>query len=146
LYAKNDASSAIELLRRACDADFFRRARIADVLGRTWDVLRAAGAGGGDKILDLCLVVFVALCSSDLKVLEDLCCADGFYVVMGNMLQQSTEEGSGGDIFLFIEGSMKPEISKKLGLGRREHKLVKSFSKNLLMCLLIASYFLAGGT
>ena len=42
--------SALEIVTKLCDADFSRKAKAADFLGRTWDVLRDAGAGDGDKV------------------------------------------------------------------------------------------------
>lgn len=38
------------MVTKLCDADFARRARIADFLGRAWESLRDAGAGDGDKV------------------------------------------------------------------------------------------------
>lgn len=43
-------SSALEIVTKFCDIDFARKAKAADFLGRTWDVLREAGAGRGDKV------------------------------------------------------------------------------------------------
>lgn len=42
--------SAMEIVTKLCDVEFARRAKAADFLGRTWDVLREAGAGDGDKV------------------------------------------------------------------------------------------------
>ncbi|KAI0251927.1 hypothetical protein BJV78DRAFT_1207765 [Lactifluus subvellereus] len=53
--------SALELVTKYCDTGFARRAKATDFCSRTWDALRAAGAGDGDKVLDAILVLFAAL-------------------------------------------------------------------------------------
>ncbi len=42
--------SALEIVSKLCDTEFARRAKAADFIRRTWDMLRLAGAGHGDKV------------------------------------------------------------------------------------------------
>lgn len=42
--------SAMEIVTKLCDEAFARRARVGDFFSRAWDVMRAAGAGDGDKV------------------------------------------------------------------------------------------------
>lgn len=43
--------SALEITTKFCDAEFARKAKAADFLGRIWDVFAEAGAGRGeDKV------------------------------------------------------------------------------------------------
>lgn len=51
--------SALEIVTKLCDEEFARRAKAADFLGKAWEVLRAAGAGDGDKVR--CIHVYCAV-------------------------------------------------------------------------------------
>lgn len=55
-------SSALEVVTKLCDADFLRRAKAADFLSRAWELLRSAGAGDGDKV---CPVYLMMRCPSN---------------------------------------------------------------------------------
>ena len=46
------SGSALEIITKLCDPDFARKANASDLLGRAWSVLRRAGAGDGDQVLD----------------------------------------------------------------------------------------------
>ncbi|KAF9466171.1 hypothetical protein BDZ94DRAFT_1288503 [Collybia nuda] len=66
-------ASALEITTKLCDAEFARKAKAADFLGRIWDVFWEAGAGRGeDKILDTLLAFFAALVARDPTSLADL--------------------------------------------------------------------------
>lgn len=83
-------SSALEIVSKLCDEGFSRKVKATDFLHQTWDILRGAGAGNGDKvrlslrprpclyaympyqILDITVVVFAALVARDPQDLADL--------------------------------------------------------------------------
>lgn len=45
--------SALEINIKLCEPDFARKAKTADFIGQTWDLLREGGAGKGeDKASD----------------------------------------------------------------------------------------------
>ncbi|KAJ7230673.1 hypothetical protein GGX14DRAFT_411745 [Mycena pura] len=66
-------ASALEINVKLCEPDFARKAKTADFIGQTWDLLREGGAGKGeDKILDILLAFFCALVSRDSSSISDL--------------------------------------------------------------------------
>jgi len=47
--------SALEIMNKLCDNDFFRKAMAADVLIKVYTLFMEAGVGQGDKARDLSL-------------------------------------------------------------------------------------------
>ena len=43
-------NSALEIVTKLCVEEFARKAKAADFMHQTWDILRNAGAGDGDKV------------------------------------------------------------------------------------------------
>ncbi|KAI0746859.1 hypothetical protein C8Q80DRAFT_1104533 [Daedaleopsis nitida] len=78
--------SALEIVTKLCDVDFARRAKAADFLGRAWEVLRQAGAGNGDKIMDSILAFYAALVARDPTDLLDLAAKSDFTSTLHRML------------------------------------------------------------
>ncbi|KIJ29111.1 hypothetical protein M422DRAFT_784397 [Sphaerobolus stellatus SS14] len=85
-------ASAAEIVSKMCEAEFARKAKAADFNAHAWDALRTAGAGDGDKILDIHLLAFVALVARDKRDLLDLSHKSGFYDVMIKQLQRGRED------------------------------------------------------
>ncbi|KAJ6581017.1 hypothetical protein B0H19DRAFT_1369458 [Mycena capillaripes] len=66
-------ASALEIATKLCEPEFSRKAKVADFIGPTWDLLRTAGGGQEeDRILDILLAFFAALVSRDPAALSDL--------------------------------------------------------------------------
>ncbi|KZT68954.1 hypothetical protein DAEQUDRAFT_307759 [Daedalea quercina L-15889] len=78
--------SALEIVTKLCDLDFARKAKAADFLERTWQVLRDAGAGNGDKVMDTILAFYAALVSRDTRDLADLAGRSDFLAALYGML------------------------------------------------------------
>ncbi|KAK7031563.1 SYF2 splicing factor-domain-containing protein [Favolaschia claudopus] len=65
--------SALEITTKLCDSEFARKAKAADFIASTWDLLcNAGGAQGKDTIMDILLAFFAALVSRDSASLTDL--------------------------------------------------------------------------
>jgi hypothetical protein len=66
-------SSALEIVKRLCDPEFFRKAVATDFCGQTIDMLYEAGiAAGTDHILNCIFSIFLWLLSRDATALLDL--------------------------------------------------------------------------
>ncbi|KAF8166636.1 hypothetical protein K438DRAFT_2025100 [Mycena galopus ATCC 62051] len=66
-------ASALEITTKLCDSEFARKAKAADFIAPSWDLLRTAGGGQGeDAIMDILLAFFIALVSRDSAALSDL--------------------------------------------------------------------------
>jgi hypothetical protein len=48
--------SALEIVTKLCDLDFARKAKSVDLFHKTWEDLRQAGAGEGDKVFNLIVI------------------------------------------------------------------------------------------
>lgn len=58
-YSTSSSTSAIDIVTKLCDIEFARKAKAADILGRTWDVFIDAGAGQNeDKVLSLSKLLY----------------------------------------------------------------------------------------
>ncbi|RPD65599.1 hypothetical protein L226DRAFT_543211 [Lentinus tigrinus ALCF2SS1-7] len=123
-------SSALEIVTKLCDVDFARRAKAADFLGRAWEVLREAGAGAGDKVLDSILSFYAALVARDPTDLLDLASKSDFASTLHHMLTSlehlndplwliSTCAGTGE---LKAAGISKAEVTLLSGLQRLVRK------------------------
>jgi hypothetical protein len=113
--------SALEIVTKLCDSDFARKAKAADFLGRAWDVLREAGAGEGDRVLDITLAFFVALVAKDSVSPSELALKEDFIPTLTSMLMSF---GPGDDVLAVVcAGAGEAEL-KKMGVGRTEKPLV----------------------
>ncbi|GJE86670.1 hypothetical protein PsYK624_027510 [Phanerochaete sordida] len=125
-------SSALEIVTKLCDEDFARRAKAADFLGKAWDVLRTAGAGDGDKVLDSILVFFAALAARDPVDLTELTAKPDFVDKMLSMLAKLDRPT---DPLWLISSSMSDPVLKRAGISRQEktsftelHRMVRKKS------------------
>lgn len=48
--ALNSVYSALEMIIKMCDHDFFRKSRAADVFSKVYDLFLDVGVGCGDKV------------------------------------------------------------------------------------------------
>lgn len=116
--------SATDVVSKMADPEFLRKARITDIINRAWDLLREAGGGSGDPILDMALAAFSALVAQDSRALIDLSGKDDFDSVLDGLLRRERElepfslYDGGGD------GSQ--EDARRAGVGKAEKKLVSS--------------------
>lgn len=71
--------SALDIVTKLCDIEFARKAKVVDILGRTWDVFIDAGAGQNeDKVLPLfqcCHIILYLFCAQILDLLLALLAA-----------------------------------------------------------------------
>lgn len=89
-------------------------------------MLREAGAGDGDVVLDTISVVFAALASQTPRELQDLAQKNDFVDVLCRMLEAVCR---GKDpIELLLSGKTDVEL-KKVGIGRMEQSYVSIISK-----------------
>ncbi|KAJ2915931.1 hypothetical protein MD484_g4464, partial [Candolleomyces efflorescens] len=65
-------ASALEMVTKLCDGEFFRKAKAADVFAKVYDLFINAGVGRGDKVLDTLFIFFIVLISKDLPSLAEL--------------------------------------------------------------------------
>ncbi|KAH9174680.1 hypothetical protein EDB89DRAFT_2113475 [Lactarius sanguifluus] len=108
--------SALELVTKLCDPDFARRARVTDFRSRAWDALRASGAGSGDKVLDVILVLFAALVLQTSHEVTELTQKADFVPVLWNVLATS----SGADSLELLGNGANDGELKKAGIGKAE--------------------------
>ncbi|OCH93315.1 hypothetical protein OBBRIDRAFT_725065 [Obba rivulosa] len=128
-------ASALEIVTKFCDVEFARKAKAADFLGRMWEVLRAAGAGNGDKVLDTILIVFAALVARDPRDLADLASKSDFASVLYHMLD-SLERTN--DPLWSISCELSDAELRRIGIAKVEkthlagiHRLVRKKSSLL---------------
>ncbi|EMD31914.1 hypothetical protein CERSUDRAFT_119234 [Gelatoporia subvermispora B] len=124
--------SAMEIITNFCDIDFARKAKAADFMGRTWEMLRVAGGGNGDKVLDTILIVFAALVARDPRDLADLASKSDFSTVLFRMLG-SLERRT--DPLWAISCDLSDAELRKIGISKAEkaqfiniHRLVRKKS------------------
>ncbi|GAA6060485.1 hypothetical protein JCM10212_007116 [Sporobolomyces blumeae] len=65
-------ASAIELLNKSLDRDWVRRVKSSGMAERIYLALRRSGAGDGDRVLDISLVVLIAAFARDQRLCEPL--------------------------------------------------------------------------
>ncbi|KAI0058630.1 hypothetical protein BV25DRAFT_1964571 [Artomyces pyxidatus] len=117
--------SALEIVTKLCDPDFSRRAKATDFLSRAWDILRSAGAGDGDRILDSILIFFAALAAQSPRDLQELTNKPDFVATLWRMLP-SVERGK--DPITFLSGNFNDSELKKAGIGKSEKRMLASLS------------------
>ncbi|PCH45061.1 hypothetical protein WOLCODRAFT_155076 [Wolfiporia cocos MD-104 SS10] len=115
--------SALEIVTKLCDVEFARKAKAADFLGRIWDVLREAGAGNGDKILDAILAFFAALVSRDTRDIADLAAKCDLTPLLYDML--SSVERANDSLWL-VSSSLSDAELRKGGISKAEKTLLTS--------------------
>ncbi|KAG0152585.1 hypothetical protein CROQUDRAFT_650035 [Cronartium quercuum f. sp. fusiforme G11] len=116
---------ALELIRKLNDKEFIKNLKMNGMIEQFYDVLRSAGAGDGDIILDLSLLVFISiLCCEHQKILEPilrivpknstdpLSTESDCLQVLANIINKSVKKDN-----LVIRGGME-------GLSKRESKLM----------------------
>ncbi|KAI0317321.1 hypothetical protein OF83DRAFT_1058862 [Amylostereum chailletii] len=110
-------TSALEIVTKLCDPDFARRAKATDFLTRSWDVLRRAGAGDGDRVLDSILVLFCALAAQSSNDLQELLRQEDFIPILCRLL---ISVSGGKDSFELISSGLSDAELKKAGISRPE--------------------------
>jgi hypothetical protein len=91
------------------------------LLGWAWDVLREAGAGDGDKVLDVTLAFFVALVAKDSVSLSELALKEDFILTLTGMLMLF---GPGNDILAAACAGASDAELKKMGVVQTEKPFV----------------------
>ncbi|KAI9511640.1 hypothetical protein F5148DRAFT_1317045 [Russula earlei] len=120
--------SALEIVTKLCDADFARRAKATDFRSRAWDVLRASGAGEGDKVLDAILVIFATLVAQSSNEVTELTQKADFVPILWDILASLSETD-----WLELVGSDANEGElKKAGIGNAE-KLILIALRNVIV-------------
>ncbi|KAF8508237.1 hypothetical protein BU17DRAFT_56821 [Hysterangium stoloniferum] len=133
LAASVRRSSAAEIVTKMCDPEFVRMAKAANFIGHAWDSMREAGAGDGDKVLDLYLIAFVALVARDKRDLDDLSHRNGFFDTMLRMLLYSKKIDG-----FCIEGDVE---ARKAGFSKSEWIAVSNLRHTMVTKSgLMASY------
>ncbi|KAH8083331.1 hypothetical protein BXZ70DRAFT_900832 [Cristinia sonorae] len=122
-------ASAIEIVTKLCDADFARKAKAADFLGRTWDAIRESGGGKGDKVLDTVLVLLAALVARDPRDLPELLLKSDFTSTLFQML--STLNKSNDPLWLLSCGLSDTEL-KQLGVAKVDKTLLSGLHRMVL--------------
>jgi hypothetical protein len=103
---------------KLCDPDFARKAKAVDYLHKTWDEFRAIGAGDGDKILDIILVLFCALLGhSSSEDLIDLAEKTDITPVMLGLLPRYSREK---DVLILLASGVGDAELKRAGVARTE--------------------------
>ncbi|KAI0264708.1 hypothetical protein BC834DRAFT_825952 [Gloeopeniophorella convolvens] len=121
-------SSALELVTKLCDSEFARRAKATDFRSRSWDALRAAGAGDGDKVLDAILVLFAALVAESPHEVNELIQKEDFVPVLWDMLATF----SGKDPLELIGSGANDAQLKNAGVGKAE-KLILARLRSIIL-------------
>ncbi|KAI0053231.1 hypothetical protein FA95DRAFT_1482207 [Auriscalpium vulgare] len=116
-------SSALEIVTKLCDVDFARRAKATDFLTRAWDVLRGAGAGDGDKILDAILVLFAACAAESPQDLLELVQLPDFVPTLWRVLP-SVERAK--DALQLVQSGLGDFELKKAGISKAEKIMLRS--------------------
>jgi hypothetical protein len=89
-----------------------------DYLHKTWDEFRAIGAGDGDKILDIILVLFCALLGhSSSEDLVDLAEKTDMASVMLGLLPRYSREK---DVLILLASGVGDAELKRAGVARTE--------------------------
>ncbi|KAH9896941.1 hypothetical protein C8Q73DRAFT_643153 [Cubamyces lactineus] len=144
--------SALEIVTKLCDVEFARRAKTTDFLGRAWEVLREAGAGDGDKVLDSILAFYAALVARDLADLLDLVSKSDFAPTLHRMLAslERTNDplwlisSNAGSAELKAAGISKAEVTQLSSLQRLVRKKSGLFEEcDMISSRLLVSHALA---
>ncbi|TFY69847.1 hypothetical protein EVJ58_g195 [Rhodofomes roseus] len=119
-------ASALEIVTKLCEPDFARKAKAADFLERTWQVLREAGAGNGDKVMDTILAFYAALVSRDTRDLTDLVGRSDFLSALYNMLD-GLERAN--DPLWLISCALSDAELRRAGIQRADKALLAGLEK-----------------
>ncbi|KAI0937575.1 hypothetical protein AcV7_003573 [Taiwanofungus camphoratus] len=126
LYCTICVCSALGMVTKVCDPDFARKAKAADFWGRAWDVLREAGAGAGDKVLDTVLVFFAALVARDPRDLTDLATRSDFASNLYHMLASLEREN---DPLWLISCTLSDAELRRAGIPKVEKTLLTNLQR-----------------
>ncbi|KAI0635244.1 hypothetical protein C8Q77DRAFT_1054507 [Trametes polyzona] len=118
--------SALEIITKLCDIDFARRAKAADFLGRAWEVMRDAGAGDGDKVLDSILVCYAALVARDPTDILDLASKSDFASTLHRILMAL--DRSNDPLWLISSNAGNAEL-KAAGISKAENTLLSNLHR-----------------
>ncbi|TCD68737.1 hypothetical protein EIP91_009883 [Steccherinum ochraceum] len=121
--------SALEIVTKFCDDEFSRKAKAADFLPRTWEGLRGAGGGKGDKVLDTILIFFVALVARDPRDLPELATADDLAPTLFNLLASYSR--SNDPLWLISSGLSDAEL-KRIGVAKADKTLLSGIHTMIL--------------
>ncbi|KAJ7460823.1 hypothetical protein FB451DRAFT_1270424 [Mycena latifolia] len=114
-------ASALEITTKLCESEFARKAKAADFIGPTWDLLRAAGGGQDeDKIMDTLLAFFSTLVSRDPVSLLDLANrpSSSFASTLFSLLGSSSPST---DLLTFVSDAVQ---LRKLGMSKKDQNLL----------------------
>ncbi|KAG8889481.1 hypothetical protein FRB98_004166 [Tulasnella sp. 332] len=120
--------SAIDIVSKMTDPEFVRKARITDILSKVWDVLRDAGAGSGDPILDIALISFVAFVAQDPRAINDLSAKPDF----DSVLDATVRRDRNLEPFQFLDEDYSVDGAKRAGIGKAERNLLRTMDNMLL--------------
>ncbi|TDL27339.1 hypothetical protein BD410DRAFT_415216 [Rickenella mellea] len=126
-------STALELVNKLCDVDFMRKAKAADFVRRVWDMLREAGAGDGDKVLDSSLCVLAAIISSDPRDLSTITRKKDTLSILTNLMR--TKRAADPLVAVHDANSL---TLKKLGISKSEQMMLMKLREILRTSLDIA--------
>ncbi|KAJ7623628.1 hypothetical protein FB45DRAFT_926274 [Roridomyces roridus] len=111
-------ASALEITTKLCESEFARKAKAADFIGPTWELLLSAGAGQDeDKLLDILSVFFAALVSREAASLSDLADrpSSSFTSTLFTILKSSPDP---------LTCISDPVQLRKLGLSKKDQNLL----------------------
>ncbi|KAF8312569.1 uncharacterized protein EI90DRAFT_658901 [Cantharellus anzutake] len=112
--------SVIKLLDNMCSLEFVRRAASADAIGSAWTILRKSN-DAGDKILDVCLVIFAALVAREARPTDLLASESDVGEHLGMVVQWPHDV----DPFGFFVGNGRSEDARLLKIGKPERVLIQ---------------------
>lgn len=127
----------MDIISKFSDAEFARKAKVADFTVQAWEALREAGAGDGDKVcstpytvnfsdrvkvLDTALLVFVSLVTREVRDLVDLANRSNCVPVLFKMLGLLSLKN---DTLALINTGLSDIELKKAGIARTEKSLVR---------------------
>ncbi|KAF7357041.1 hypothetical protein MVEN_01040900 [Mycena venus] len=128
-------ASALEITTKLCESEFARKAKAADFIGPTWDLLRTAGGGPGEdraspprssvyltltiqQIMDILLAFFAALVSRDPASLSDLAARSSLTSTLFSLLETSSPST---DPLTCISDAAQ---LRKLGFSKKDQNLL----------------------
>ncbi|KAJ7780267.1 hypothetical protein DFH07DRAFT_875948 [Mycena maculata] len=123
-------ASALEITTKLCESEFARKAKAADFIGPTWDLLRAAGGGQDeDRLMDILLAFFSALISRDPVSLSDLAQrpSSAFPSTLFSILSPPTDP---------LTVISDPAQLRKLGLSKKDQNLLTTIHAAISSSLL----------
>ncbi|KAG8930465.1 hypothetical protein FRC02_004129 [Tulasnella sp. 418] len=141
-------ASALEVITKMADPEFRRKAKITDIIGRTWDILQQAGAtrpttssrtkpssasstsASGDVVLNACLVAFMALVAQDRQDITALATRSDFTSTVVKVLDVDRTL----DPFRFIDdvNPLNAEDARRAGVGKAEKRLLSALRQAIV--------------